>query len=70
MKDLPGRTGSDKLLHDNAVYIAKHFKYDGYHCRLTSMVYKFLDKESASASTHTGTGLHFENQQLTFRKFK
>ena len=54
---------------ENKVKI-QEFKCDGYHWRLASMVYKFLDKKSASASTHTRTGLHFENQQLAFRKFK
>ena len=29
-KDLPGRTASDKVLHDRAFNIAKNLKYDGY----------------------------------------
>ena len=41
------------------------------------MIYKFLDKTSTSTSTHTGTEINFENQQLgeelhkpIIRKFK
>ena len=42
-KDLNKRTATDdKVLRDKAFNIAKNTKYDGYQCRLASMVYKFL----------------------------
>ena len=41
-KDLTRRTGSDKILHHKAFNIAKNSKYDGYQCRLASIVYKFV----------------------------
>ena len=47
-KDLPRRTDSDKALRDKAFNIAKNPKYDGYQRGLTSMVYNFFDKKSAS----------------------
>ena len=43
-KDLNRRTFAGKVLHDKAFNIAKDPKYDGYHCGLASMVYKFFDK--------------------------
>ena len=46
-KDLYRRTASDKILHDKASHIAKNLKYDGYQCRLASMVYKFFDKKTS-----------------------
>ena len=44
-KDLNRRTFADKVLHDEIFNIAKDPKYDGYHCRLAWMVYKFFDKK-------------------------
>ena len=49
-KYLGRRTGSDKVLRDNAFNIAKNPKYDGYQRGLAFMVYKFFDKKSASGS--------------------
>ena len=46
-KDLTRRTASDKILHDKAFNIAKNLNYDGYVCRLASMVYKFFDKKAS-----------------------
>ena len=46
-KDLPGRTASDKYLHNKAFKIAENPKYDGYQKGLASMTYKFFDKKSA-----------------------
>ena len=43
-KDLAKRTQSDKVLRDKAFKIASDPKYDGYQRGLTSMVYKFFDK--------------------------
>ena len=48
-KDLARRTASDKVLRDKAFNIAKNSKYDGYHRRLASMVYKFFDKKLAGS---------------------
>ena len=46
-KDLPRRTGSDKVLRNKAFSIANNPKYDGYQRSHTSMVYKFFDKNSS-----------------------
>ena len=43
-KDLIKRTQSDKVLKDKAFKIASNPKSDGYQRGLTSMVYKFFDK--------------------------
>ena len=47
-KNLSRRTASDTILRDKAFNIAKNPKYDGYQCRLASMVYNFFDKETSS----------------------
>ena len=47
-KDLVERTQSDKILRDKAFKIVSYPKWDGYQRGLASMVYKFLDKKSAS----------------------
>ena len=47
-KDLVIITASDKILLDKAFNIAKNTKYNGYQSGITSMVYKFFDKKSAS----------------------
>ena len=38
-KDLIRRAASEKLLCDKAFNIGKNLKYDGYQCRLVSVVY-------------------------------
>ena len=55
-KDLKRRTTCDKLLRDKAFNIAKNAKYDEYQRRLASMVYKFLDKKSASLTDKSVLG--------------
>ena len=50
-KDLPGRTASDKVLHDEPLNIAKNSRYDEYQHGLASVVYNFFDKKSFSAKT-------------------
>ena len=45
-KDLPKITAADKILLDKAFNAAKNPKNDGYQCRVTSMVYKFFNKET------------------------
>ena len=49
-KDSARGTASDKALRDKAFDIAKNSKYDGYQRGSASMVYKFVDKKSASGS--------------------
>ena len=44
-KDLPRRTTFAKVLRHKAINIANNPKYDGYHFRLASMIYKFFDKK-------------------------
>ena len=58
-EDLNRRTFADKLLRDKAFNIAKDSKYDGYQCRLASMVYKFFDKMSAGR----GVNIHANNER-------
>ena len=43
-KNLNRRTFANKTLCDNAFYLAKYPKYDGYQRGLVPMVYKFFDK--------------------------
>ena len=77
-KDLVKRTQSDKVLKDKAFKIASDPKYDGYQRGLASIVYKFLDKKSASLKKSTGSGVvNKPNYQLAneldkpiIRKFK
>ena len=68
-KDLARRTASDKFWRDQAFYIAKNLKYDGYQRGIASMVYKFFDKKSASLTDKfvSGSGVNIPlefNEQL------
>ena len=62
---------SYKVLHNNAFYIAKNPKYDGYQHRLVSVVYKHFNEKSA---THKGTRINSdtvsENHQLAEKLHK
>ena len=49
-KDLTRRTGSDKILCDKGFDIDKNIKYDGYQCRLASMVFRFFHKRTSGWS--------------------
>ena len=64
-KDLASRSASDRVWHDKAFNIAKNQKHNGYQRGITLVVYRFFNNKSAGTSTHTGTGINFENQQLT-----
>ena len=55
-KDLTRRTASDKVLKDKAFNIDKNSRYDGYQKGLASIVYKFLDKKSASLPDKSVSG--------------
>ena len=59
-KDLAKRTASDKVLRDKAFNVVKQPKYDRHQIRLTSMVYKFFDKKSASC----GVNMHANHKRL------
>ena len=48
--DLNRRTAADKALLDKSFNIAKNPKYDGYQCRLASIVYRFFDKKISSGT--------------------
>ena len=68
-KDSKRRTASNKILRDKAFNTAKNPKYDGYQRGLTSMVYKFFDKKSASLTDKSvsGSGVNIPlefNEQL------
>ena len=45
--DLNSRRDADKALLDKSFNIAKNPKYDGYQCRLASIVYRFFDKKKS-----------------------
>ena len=60
-KDLTRRTTSDEKLRERAFNIAKDPKYDGYQCRLASMVYKFFDKKTSSRTVRNEI---FSNKEL------
>ena len=47
-KDLPRRTIADNILRDKAFSTAKNPKYDGYQSGIASIVFKLLDKRTAS----------------------
>ena len=64
LKNLKGRTASDKTLRDKAFNIAKSPKNDGYQRGIASMVYKFFDKKPTGSSVNIP--LEF-NEQLTKR---
>ena len=59
-KDLPKRTGAEKVLRDKALKTGSDEKYDGYQRGLASMVYKFFDKKSQGK----GLANNKENVQL------
>ena len=48
--DLNSRRDADKALLDKSFNIAKNPKYDGYQCRLASIVYRFFDKKISSGT--------------------
>ena len=50
-KDFLRRTGSHKVLRDNAFNIARNVKLDEYERGLAFMVYKFFDKKTSGANT-------------------
>ena len=64
-KDLPLRTSSDKVLWDKAFNFAKTQKYDEYHHRLGSVIYRFFDKKTYNANKGTGisSDVIFESKQ-------
>ena len=72
LKDLAGRTQSDKVLRDKALEIASNPKYDGYQTGLASMVYKFFDKKSAGSGVNSMPNYQLANElhKQIIRKFK
>ena len=49
-KDLNRRAPAVKVLSDKTFSIAKDPNYDGYQCRLVSVVFKFFDKKTSGSS--------------------
>ena len=68
-KDLAKRTATDKVLRDKASNIAKDPKYDGYQRGVASMVYKFLNKNTAGSGIKS-MPLAEELHKPIIRKFK
>ena len=54
-KDLLRRTTADNVLRDKAFNIAINPRYDGYQCKLASLVHKFFDKKSSGSSIDVET---------------
>ena len=50
LMDLNRSTAADKVLGDKAFNIAKNSKYNGYQCRIASVVYKFFDKNTSGGT--------------------
>ena len=48
-KNLTRRAISNKILREKAFYVAKNPKYNRYHHRLASGVYKFFDKKTSGS---------------------
>ena len=68
-KDLKRRTGSDKILRDKALNIAKCPKYDGYQRGIASMVYMFFDKNSASLTDISVSGSGVANNEIKWNLY-
>ena len=70
-KDLIKRTNSDKALKDKAFKVASDLKFDGYQRGLTSMVYKFFDKNSKGSGIANEPNYQLANElyRPTIRKF-
>ena len=64
-KDFNRRTAADKVLHDKAFNIAKNPKYDGYQCRLASMVYKFFDEKSSGGAAILANKSTIKNENIS-----
>ena len=66
------RTQSDKVLKDKAFKIASDPKYDGYHRRLASMVYKFFDKKPSGSGMVNKPNYQLANElhKPIIRKFQ
>ena len=73
-KDLTRRTASDKILRDEAFYIAKNRKYYGYQRGLALIVYNFFDKKSSGEIVKneniSNKELTEELQKPIIKKFK
>ena len=61
LKDLARKTGSDRVLRNEAFNIGKNPKYDGYQKGLASMVYKFFNKKSTSLEYKSPVGSGIKN---------
>ena len=70
---LTSRAASDKILPDKVFNFSKNPKYDGYQRGLTSMVYKFFDKETSGGTVKreniSNKELSEELHKSIFRKF-
>ena len=70
-KHLIKRTNSDKALKDKAFKVASDPKFDGYQRGLTSMVYKFFDKNSKGSGIANEANYQLANElhRPIIRKF-
>ena len=63
-KDLPRRTAFNKVLCNKAFATANNLQHDGFQRGHASTIYKFFDNLSKDTTTHTGTRIISEYQQL------
>ena len=61
-KDLARKTAFDTVLRDLISNIAGNSKQNGYQRGLTSIVYKFFDKNSASVTDKSAKGSGVNNE--------
>ena len=73
-KHLTRRTAPDNVLRDEAFIVAKIPKYDGYQCRITSVVYKFFNEKISAGviknETMSNRELAEELHKPIIRKFE
>ena len=64
LKHLPRSTASDKILCDKAINISKTPTYDGFQTGLTSMVYKFFDKNGSNGGVRRADESSIKNKNI------
>ena len=69
-KHLTRRTAADKLLGDEAYIVVKIPKYDGYQCRIASVVNKFFNEKISAGAIKNETMSNRELPKPIIRKFE
>ena len=69
-KHLTRRTAADKLLGDEAYIVVKIPKYDGYQCRIASVVNKLFNEKISAGAIKNETMSNRELPKPIIRKFE